>query len=96
MGTVIQMLRMERAPGSQGASKVLMDIWHLVVGGMVCIHFWGFQAQSCSSGYAQRSTSENSRSVRKVCDGDFTSAPLASLGTRSPHCALGNGEGNVL
>ena len=56
---------------------------------------WGFQALSCSSGYAQRSTLRDSRRLRKVCDGDFTSASLTSLGTRSPPCALGNGEGNM-
>lgn len=93
MGPIVQMLRMERAPRSQGTSKVLINIWHLVVGNLVYVK--GFHALSCSSGYAQRSNSEDSGRLKKVCDSDFTLAPLSSLGTRSPPCALGNREGNV-
>lgn len=64
--------------------------------GKLGIHMvWRFQALSCSLGYAQRSTSEDSRRLRKVCDGDLMSAPRSSLGTRSPPCGLGNGGGNV-
>lgn len=41
MGTVVQMLRMERAPRSQGTSKMLIDIQHLVVGILVYVQFRG-------------------------------------------------------
>ena len=40
------MLRVERAPGSQGISKVLVDIGHLVVGSLTFVQFGGSRLQA--------------------------------------------------
>lgn len=46
MGTVVQMLKIERATGSQCTSEVLKDISHLLVGKLTYLQCGGYNPQA--------------------------------------------------